>query len=75
MKLTVLIIIINIFISVFLYGQNATKDDIRVTSTFGEFRGDHFHNGVDFGGSDKEITPAKDGEIVFYFDQATDPTK
>ena len=75
MKLTVLIIMINIFISVFLYGQNATKDDIRVTSTFGEFRGDHFHNGVDFGGSDKEITPAKDGEIVFYFDQATDPTK
>ncbi|WP_295163234.1 M23 family metallopeptidase [uncultured Brachyspira sp.] len=48
---------------------------IRVTSTFGEFRTDHFHNGVDFGGSKMEIYPVKDGEIVYYIDEEEDPTR
>ncbi|MEI0604899.1 M23 family metallopeptidase [Brachyspira alvinipulli] len=48
---------------------------IRITSTFGEFRTDHFHNGVDFGGSGMEIYPIQDGEIVYYHDEYEDPTR
>ena len=48
---------------------------IRVTSTFGEFRTDHFHNGVDFGGHKMEIYPVMNGEIVYYLDEAEDPTR
>lgn len=48
---------------------------IRITSTFGEFRTDHFHNGADFGGSKMEIYPVEDGEVIYYFDETEDPTR
>ena len=63
-------------ISSFLFARvPIDQNRIRVTSTFGEFRTDHFHNGVDFGGHKMEIYPVKDGEIVYYIDEDEDPTR
>ena len=76
MTKNILIISILLFIlSSILFGRVPIDENkIRITSTFGEFRTDHFHNGVDFGGSKMEIYPMADGEIVHYFDIAEDPT-
>lgn len=51
------------------------ENRIRITSTFGEFRTDHFHNGLDFGGYRLEVFPISDGEVVYYFDSEEDPTR
>ena len=77
MTKNILIISILLFIlSSILFGRVPIDENkIRITSTFGEFRTDHFHNGVDFGGSKMEIYPMADGEIVHYFDIAEDPTR
>jgi hypothetical protein len=45
-----------------------------VTGTFGEDRGDHFHNGIDIGGGDQEVHPVLDGELVFRYDENQDYT-
>ena len=77
MTKNILIISFLLFIlSSILFGRVPIDENkIRITSTFGEFRTDHFHNGVDFGGSKIEIYPMADGEIVHYFDIAEDPTR
>jgi hypothetical protein len=43
-----------------------------ITGTFGEDRGDHFHNGVDIGGGDQDVHPVLPGELVFRFDENDD---
>jgi Peptidase family M23 len=43
-----------------------------VTGTFGEDRGDHFHNGVDIGGGTQDVHPVLPGELVFRYDEAAD---
>lgn len=43
-----------------------------VTGTFGEDRGDHFHNGVDIGGGSQQVHAVLPGELVFRFDDGTD---
>jgi hypothetical protein len=45
-----------------------------VTGTFGEDRGDHFHNGVDIGGGSQEVHPVLPGELVFRYDEGEDYT-
>jgi len=45
-----------------------------VTGTFGEDRGDHFHNGIDIGGGGQLVHPVLDGELVFRYDDGTDYT-
>ena len=47
----------------------------RLTSSFGEFRSDHFHNGIDIGGNLLEIYPIDSGELIYYFDEVDDPTR
>ncbi len=44
----------------------------RITSLFGEFRGDHFHNGIDFSGTQR-VYPIKEGEVIFTKDRAKNP--
>lgn len=70
-------ILISLFVLSFvLFGRIPIDENkIRITSTFGEFRTDHFHNGVDFGGNKMEIYPIADGEIVYYSDIEEDPTR
>jgi len=43
-----------------------------ITGTFGEDRGDHFHNGIDIGGGSQDVHPVLPGELVFRFDDASD---
>ena len=43
-----------------------------LTGTFGEDRGDHFHNGIDIGGGDQVVRPALPGELVFRYDEGSD---
>ena len=69
-------ILILFIISSSLFARVPIDDKrIRITSTFGEFRTDHFHNGVDFGGNRMEIYPVKDGEIASYLDEHEAPTR
>ncbi|MBI4979521.1 MAG: M23 family metallopeptidase [Spirochaetes bacterium] len=48
---------------------------IKLTSTFAEYRNDHFHNGIDIAGDRLEIRPLYAGEIIFYTDEFDDPTR
>ena len=43
-----------------------------ITGTFGEDRGDHFHNGIDIGGGGQEVHPVLPGELVFRYDEGAD---
>jgi hypothetical protein len=45
-----------------------------VTGTFGEDRGDHFHNGLDIGGGEQEVNPVLAGDLVFRYDENDDYT-
>ncbi len=45
---------------------------VRVTSLFGESRGDHFHSGIDFAGV-QTVYPADDGTVLFTRDTDRDP--
>ena len=45
-----------------------------ITGTFGESRGDHFHNGIDIGGGDQEVRAALAGELVFRYEEGSDYT-
>jgi hypothetical protein len=47
-------------------------DQIVLTSTFGEHRGDHFHAGIDMGGGEQPIYPISPGELVFYYREGED---
>lgn len=77
MKKSILILAFALFYlsSTLLARAPIDENRIRITSVFGEFRADHFHNGVDFGGSDMEIYPIADGEIIYYLDSEEDPTR
>jgi Peptidase family M23 len=45
-----------------------------ITGTFGEDRGDHFHNGIDIGVGPQEVHPVLPGELVFRYDENDDYT-
>ncbi len=45
----------------------------RVTSSFGESRGDHFHDGVDMVCPDNKIYPVEKGSLVYYWDSSVFP--
>jgi hypothetical protein len=47
-------------------------DQIVLTSTFGEHRGDHFHGGIDLGGGEQPIYPISSGELVFSYREGED---
>lgn len=46
---------------------------MRLTSTFGESRGDHLHNGIDIFGADFPVYSVMSGQIVFYWQQSDHP--
>jgi len=45
-----------------------------ITGTFGEDRGDHFHNGIDVAGAAQPVRPVLDGELVFRYEDGADYT-
>ena len=50
-------------------------ENVRVTSTFGESRGDHFHDGIDLISTKNNIHPVLEGDIVFLWDRSIFPTE
>lgn len=50
-------------------------ENIRITSTFGESRGDHFHDGIDIISGNFKIHPAEDGELVYFWNKSLFPTE
>ncbi len=47
----------------------------RITSTFGEARYDHFHDGIDIISGNDRIYPVADGELLFFWDRSFFPTE
>lgn len=45
---------------------------VTITSTFGEYRGDHFHGGIDLGGGEQDVLPIAAGELVFGYEEGED---
>ncbi|MBN1500753.1 MAG: M23 family metallopeptidase [Spirochaetes bacterium] len=57
---------------------NWPVQNIRITSTFGESRTDHFHDGIDLISFDSRVSPIADGNLLYFwnsnffpFDQET----
>jgi len=48
-------------------------DEGRITSTFGESRGDHFHDGVDIVCKDDKVYPVAKGKLLYYWDKTIFP--
>jgi murein DD-endopeptidase MepM/ murein hydrolase activator NlpD len=46
---------------------------LRVTSMFGESRGDHIHNGIDLAGDGETVRAVLSGSVVFYRDEENEP--
>lgn len=44
-----------------------------ITSTFGESRGDHFHDGMDFVSSDSRVFPVKEGKLLYAWNRSLFP--
>ncbi len=44
-----------------------------LSSTFGESRSDHFHNGLDLAGIDEDVFPLADGKAVYVYKREDDP--
>lgn len=45
----------------------------KITSTFGESRGDHFHDGTDMISGDKKVFPPLDGKLLYTWNRALFP--
>jgi hypothetical protein len=45
----------------------------RITSTFGESRGDHFHDGVDLMAADTRVYPLLEGKLLYCWNKALFP--
>jgi murein DD-endopeptidase MepM/ murein hydrolase activator NlpD len=45
----------------------------KITSTFGESRGDHFHDGIDIISNDGQIYSPQEGKLLYYWDQSIYP--
>ncbi len=66
-------ILLLLLISIGLHASTIPLKRIKLTSTFGESRSDHFHNGIDFGAGEQEVMALQDGKIIFYFDKSEFP--
>ena len=44
-----------------------------LTSTFGESRADHFHDGMDFVSSDNRVFPVKEGKLIYAWNRSLFP--
>ena len=45
----------------------------KITSIFGESRGDHFHDGIDIVAPENKIYPVEDGDLVYLWDKSLYP--
>ena len=54
-------------LSEYLFAFEWPLKGVILTATFGESRGDHFHNGIDLGGGEQKVFPIADGKVVFEY--------
>lgn len=50
-------------------------ENCRVTSTFGESRYDHFHDGIDIISGNEKVYPVAEGELLFFWDRSLFPSE
>src|SRR6056297_80123 len=62
-----------VFLVLFSASFRWPAENITITSTFGESRGNHFHDGMDVISSDRKIYPVADGELFFFWDRSVFP--
>ena len=55
-----------------LFAFDWPLEQIVLSSTFGEHRGDHFHAGIDLAGGEQPIFPISPGELVFSYREGED---
>ncbi len=66
-NLLTFIIIVVLFFHQYVFAFEWPLKRVVITATFGESRGDHFHNGIDLGGGEQKIFPIADGEVIFEY--------
>lgn len=52
-----------------------SSKELQISSTFGESRFDHFHNGLDIPGENLKVYPVKEGEICWHHTAFTYPNE
>ncbi len=67
------IILTLLLFSTSLYAVTMPVKRVKLTSTFGESRKDHFHNGVDLGAGEQDVYSFQHGKIIFYYDKSEFP--
>jgi hypothetical protein len=60
-------------LTVLLFGFRWPVTNGRITSSFGEYRPDHFHDGMDLIASDYLTYPVADGELLYAWNRAAYP--
>ncbi len=73
MKFKILIILSTLLLNYNISALRLPVKNPKLTSTFGESRKDHFHNGIDFGAGSQNIYPFMKGNIIFYYDKSEFP--
>jgi len=64
-KLLIMIFLITC-LTFFAVDEIKIIDNLIITSTFSDFRNDHFHTGIDVSGKDQNLYTLNDCEVVFY---------
>ena len=62
-----------LFLSIVLTSFKWPVKDGKITSTFGESRGDHFHDGIDMTVKDDKVYPVDSGELLYFWDKSIFP--
>lgn len=73
MRERLLFLISILILAIFSTSFRWPVDDGRITSTFAESRGDHFHDGIDMICQDDKIYPVDTGRLLFYWDRSIFP--
>ena len=64
-KIVCFLFLINVF---YAYSLQWPVENMSVTSTFAERRGDHYHSGIYIGGGEQDVVSVSDGKVVFLFE-------
>jgi hypothetical protein len=68
-----LINILVIFISLYFASFRWPLESVRLTSTFGESRGDHLHDGIDIVSYDTRVYPIEDAVVLYSWNRSFFP--
>ncbi len=69
MKKILFPLIIFLVVNLSVFSLQWPVENMIVTSTFAEKRGDHYHSGIDIGGGEQDVVAVSDGRVVFIFEE------